>query len=357
MDNTKTHFYKDKPLFGMDVGFNSIKVMQLRPYDNGHHQIVGYGVGSYDKTAVKEGQILDVEKLAGSIYDLFEKNIIGSISTRRVAMNIPASRTYTRTMNLPSIPDHEIAEAVRLEAGQYIPIPLDELYLDYSVINRTPKEVELLAVAAPKKIVDSYMSLALVLGLEPVAFDTSIGAAGRLFDQQAEHQEIPAVLIDFGSLSTDITIYDKTCIVTGTISFGGDLFTDLISKKLSVTKEEAHVIKTKYGISKSKKQTEILSVLQPEIERLVKEIKRMIRYYEERSGTTKKIGQIVTMGGGANTPGLSDLLTDLLRQPVRMCDPWNNLRIHKLQPPSGSEKAMYMTAAGLALIKPEEVFA
>jgi type IV pilus assembly protein PilM len=355
--DTNTHFYKDKPLFGLDIGFDSIKVMQLRPHGTDQYQIAGYGVGTYDKTAVKDGEIIEIEKVAGSVLDLFKKNIIGSVTSRRVAMNIPASRTYTQTMNLPAIADHELAEAVRMEAGQYIPIPLDDLYLDYSVINRTEKNVELLAVAAPKRIVDSYMSLALVLGLEPVAFDTSIGAAGRLFDQQAEHREIPAVLIDFGSLSTDITIYDKTCIVTGTIAFGGDIFTELIGKKLSVTKEEAHIIKTKYGIAKSKKQAEILEVLKPETDRLVKEIKRMIRYYEERSGSTKKIGQIVTMGGGANTPGLSDLLTDMLRLPVRMCDPWNNLRIHKLQPPSGTEKAMYMTAAGLALINPKEVFA
>lgn len=355
MDNTKTYFYKDKPLFGLDIGFGSIKVMQLKPH--GHqHQVVGYGVTGYDTAVIKEGEIIDHEKLAESVLDLFEKNIVGSISTRRVALNIPASRTFTRTMDLPKISDNELEEAVRLEAAQYIPIPIDELYLDYSVINRSETGVSLLSVATPKRIVDSYMSMALVLGLEPIAFDTSIHAAGRLFDRQSQHKEIPAVLIDFGSMSTDITVHDRTSIVTSTVGFGGDTFTDLISDKLSVSKEEAYLIKIKYGVAKSKKQSEILSVIQPEIEKLAKEIKRMIRYYEERSGATKKIGQIVTMGGGANTPGLSTLLTDLLRIPVRMCDPWEDLYLHKLQPPSGSEKAMYMTAAGLALIEPKEAF-
>lgn len=351
----KTYFYKDKPLFGLDIGFGSIKVMQLKPH--GHqHQVVGYGVGGYDTAVIKDGEIIDHEKLAESILDLYKKNIVGSVTTRRVALNIPASRTFTRTMDLPKIADHELEEAVRLEAAQYIPIPIDELYLDFSVISRSEAGVSLLSVATPKRIVDSYMSLALILGLEPVAFDTSIHAAGRLFDRQSEHKEIPAVLIDFGSMSTDITVHDKTSIVTSTVGFGGDTFTDLISDTLSVSKEEAYLIKIKYGVSKSKKQSEILSVIKPEIEKLAKEIKRMIRYYEERSGASKKIGQIVTMGGGANTPGLSTLLTDLLRIPVRMCDPWEGLYLHKLQPPSGSEKAMYMTAAGLALIEPKEAF-
>lgn len=355
MDKTKTYFYKDKPLFGLDIGYGSIKVMQLRSHGD-RHEVVGYGVGGYDVSAVRDGEIVEFEKLAESALNLFKKNIIGSINTRRVALNIPASRTYTRTMDLPKIDDNDLEEAVRLEAAQYIPIPIEELYLDFEVIGRTEKGVSLLAVATPRKIVDSYMSLSLILGLEPVAFDTSINAAGRLFNRQSQSSDIPAVLIDFGSMSTDITVHDQTSIVTSTFGFGGDTFTDLISNKLSVSKEEAYLIKIKYGVAKSKKQDQILSVLRPEVEKLAKEIKRMIRYYEERSGATKKIGQIITMGGGANTPGLSGLLTDILRLPVRMCDPWEGLELHRLQPPSGSEKSMYMTAAGLALIEPEEVF-
>lgn len=356
MDHTKTYFYKDKPLFGLDIGYSSIKVMQLKPHGK-TYEVVGYGVTGYDSSAMKDGVIIEPEKIAEAALELFKKNIIGSINTRRVALNIPASRTFARTMMLPNIPDHELSEAVRMEIAQYIPVPLEELYLDYSVINRSPKEVELLAVASPKKITDSYMNLMQILGLEPVAFDTSIDAAGRLFDFQADHKEIPAVLIDFGSVSTDITVHDRTTIVTGTVSFGGDIFTDLIRQKLNVNKEEAHLIKVKYGVSKSKKQAEIMEVLKPEIDQLVREVKRMIRYYEERSGTTKKIGQIITMGGGANTPGLNALLTDLLRVPVRMCDPWEDLYLHKLKPPGGSEKSIYMTVAGLALINPGEIFA
>jgi len=356
MDHTKTYFYKDKPLFGLDIGFNSIKVMQVRPHGK-HHEVLGYGVGSFDSSAIKDGVVKEHVKVANSILDLFKNNIIGSISTKRVALNIPATRTFTHTMQLPPISSGELAEAVRLEAEQYIPVPLDDLYLDFQEINRSEKGIELLAVATPKLIVDSHMELTKILDLEPVAFDSSIAAAGRLFQKQGENNDIPAVLIDFGSVAADITVHDKTSIITGTIPCGGDMFTDLIVKKLSVTKEEAHLIKSKYGIAKSKKQSQIMEELEPELNKLVREVKRMIRYYEERSGTTKKIGQVVTMGGGANMPGINDFLTSNLRIPVRMCDPWNNFTLHKLQPPSPAEKSMYMTVAGLALIEPGEVFA
>lgn len=351
-----TYFYKDKPILGLDIGFSSVKVMQIGQH-NKKKIILGYGAGSFDSAAIKDGVIVEPEMLAKAIHELFSKNIIGDVTTRRVAVAIPATRIFTRSVNLPAnIKEEELHEAVLLEAEQYIPVPIEELYVDYHVISKTTKGIELMAAAVPKKIVDSYMNLVKILGLEPVAFDSSISAGARLFNDQGEHNDIPAILIDFGSTSADITLYDKTIIVTGTVPGGGDSFTELIAAKLKVSRQEAHVIKTKYGLGVSKKQKEILECLTPTLDQMTKEIKRMIRYHEERSNAHSKIGQIVTMGGGANVPGLSEHLTNTLRLPVRMCDPWEHLDFAGLQPPNTIEKSMYVTVAGLALVNPKEIF-
>jgi type IV pilus assembly protein PilM len=350
------YFFKDKPLFGLDIGTSNIKVMQLESHQ-GSQKVIGYGVGGYDGKAIKDNVIQDFESMAASINKLFENNIIGKINTSRVALCIPSAKTYTRTMLLPAIKSRDIPEAVALEAEQYIPVPLNDLYLDHTIIRRTKENVEILAIAAPKKIVDSYMELTKLLGLETVAIDTSITAAARLFELQDIYQDIPSILIDFGSMSADITAHDETVIVTGTIPCGGDIFTDLIAKELKVSHDEAYVIKTKYGLNKSKKQDQIVKALKPSMDQLVKEIKRMLRYHDERSESNKKkIGQIVTMGGGANMPGLNDYLTSLVRMPVRMYDPWSKLRLGKLQPPGQVEKSIYITVAGLSLISSKELF-
>lgn len=349
-------FFKDKPVFGLDIGFSTVKVMQVETHGKNRHSVVGYGFGNFDNKAIQDGIIVEPTLLATSINELFEKNIVGHINTRRVVSTIPATRTFTKTLNLPPLRDSELSEAVRMEAEQYIPIPLDDLYLDYSLIRKDKNGTEVLVVAVPKKIVDSHLDLMYLIGLEPVAFDTSIGAAGRLFNLQNKNDDIPAVLIDFGSISADVTIYDKAIIVTSTVPSGGDTFTELVSKKLDVTPEEGYIIKTKYGLAKSKKQAEILEALSPSLEKLVKEIKRMIRYYEERSDSNKKIGQVVTMGGGANMPGLSDYLTSTLRLPVRMCDPWQQLELGRLKQPPEVQKAMYVTSAGLSLVETGELF-
>lgn len=356
MDKNNKYLYKDKPIFGLDIGFSSVKVMQLEKTSPKTRRIVGYGIGSFDSKAVKDGVVVDYESLASAIKEMFQKNIIGEITTKRVALSIPAILTYTHSIVLPIIKDSELKEAVELESEQYIPLPSQDLYLDYEIVNRTSKNLEILVVAVPRKIADSYMALVDILGLEAISFDTSISSSGRLFKTLETSNDIPSVLIDFGSISADITIFDKTNIVSGTIPAGGDTFTNIIAKKLGVSSEEAHVIKTKYGISKSKKQAEILEIMQPELDQLVREVKRMMRYYAERTESKGKIGQVITMGGGANMPGLSDHLTNVLRLPVRTYDPWQSFDLHKLPSPTQDEKSVYATVAGLCLIEPSELF-
>lgn len=356
MDKNNKYFYKDKPIFGLDIGFSSVKVMQLEKTAKGQ-RLIGYGIGSFDSRAIKDGVIVDYEPLAKAIKELFDKNIIGEITTKRVAISIPAILTYTHTITIPVIKDTALREAVELESEQYIPLPIDSLYIDYEVIERRPKEMEISTVAVPKKIADSYLALVEILGLEAISFDTSISSSGRLFKTLETSSDIPSVLIDFGSISADITIFDKTNIVSGTIQAGGDTFTNIIADKLGVSREEAHVIKTKYGISKSKKQSEIIGIMQPELDQLVREVKRMMRYYSERTESKGKIGQVITMGGGANMPGLSDYLTNMLRLPVRTYDPWQSFDLHKLHAPNQDEKSVYATVAGLCLINPTELFA
>lgn len=349
-----TYFFKDKPIFGFDLGFDNLKVMQIGRHGS-RQVVVGYGSTSFSSQAINNGVLVDIEAIAKAAHEMFSKKIIGDITTRRVIMSIPAARTFTRAMRLPLMKKKDIAEAVSLEAEQYIPMPVTELYLDHMIIDQNAKEIELLAVAVPRKIVDSYLVLADLLGLEVVGLETNIGAGSRLF-VHSEQSDVPTVLIDFGSVSSDITIYDHSLIVTGTTPGGGDSFTDLISKALGISYADASTIKTKYGVGVSKKQQEISSAIKPLLDDLIKEIRRMIRYYEDRNNAKRKISQVVTLGGGASMPGLSEFMTSSLRMPVRMVDPWHRLDFAGLQPPSGVEKSMYTTVAGLALIGPKEMF-
>lgn len=350
----QNNFYHDKPVFGFDLGHSSLKVMQV---DTSKPQlrVMGYGTTTFDVSAVKDGVIVKPELIAKAVKDMFEHHLIGDIRTRRVAVSIPSYRAFSRSLLLPKLKPHEVEDAVRLEIEQYIPMPLDDLYYDYHITNEGEEQTELFAVAFPKAMVDSYLVLTELMGLEVVLVETTMAGAARLFNHD-RHSDVATVIIDFGSLTSDISIFHKEVLVTGTVAAGGLVFTHNLRDKLGVTETEAGIIKTKYGLAASKKQDSIKEILTPTLQLLIKEIRRMMRYYEERYGNQQKIGQIIMLGGGANMPGLADYLTNELRLPVRAHDPWSYLDYKGLQPPSGPDRLMYATVAGLALVEPRKVF-
>ncbi len=354
--NTQKLFYKDKPLFGLDIGANSIKVMQVSR-EGKHIGVNGYGVIRFPEVATVAGVITDYEGLAKAMLELFDRHINGKITTRRVAATIPASNAYSRVMSLPAnLSRKELDEAVRFEAEQYIPLPIDDLYIDYSIGATSEENREVLVVAVPKRIIDSYMRFFELVGLELCAIETTISAASRLIAETDSSASTPSILIDLGSVSVDLSIYDKILVVNGTVPGGGDNFREQIKDRLNVTSAEADTIKMKYGLGISKKQSEIREALGGQLDSLTKEIRRVVRYYEERTEGKSKIGQIITMGGGANMPGLTDYLTDSLRLPTRMCSFWSTFNLHKLEAPSEGERSAYVSVAGASLIQPKDVW-
>ncbi len=349
--------YIDKPVFGFDIGRSSIKIMQINHGKN-VSTVVGYGNTNFDPNAVSKGAIVDFEIVAKATKDLYDKQFVGQLNSRRVAFSIPNEYSFSRVLTLPKMKTAEVYEAAVNEATRTIPVKLEDLYLSYEVgseLDDNMQEVQL--VATPKEIVDSYMTLADMLGLEVAAIETNINAVSRIVTN-SEGNSIITMIIDLGSTAADLSIYDSNTIrITGTADCGSENMTTLIAKSLGVSQSQAHTIKTRYGIEPSKKQSEILSAIKPELDKLVTEIKKMIRYFNDRASDESTLGQIIVLGGGANLPGLSTYLTDQLRIPTRLCDPWQKISFGGLQAPHQLETTLYTTAAGLSLISEEDLAA
>jgi type IV pilus assembly protein PilM len=338
------NFFEDKPLFGLDIGRSTVRVLQLHS-DKKSSKMVGYGAIDYDPTAVQEGVIVAPEKIATAVQKLFKHNLVGDITTRRVAISVPIARTFTRSIDMPKLSEKELAEAVKTEVEQYIPAAAEDLYVDFTKFEISKNKTTVFIVAIPRKIVDSYITLARLLGLELVLIQTSSGAGANLFTRDPQ-SDLPTLLVDFGSESADITLVDTSPMVSGTVACGGEQITKLISNALNVSEREAMIIKTRYGLGYSKKQHQIEDALNPTLGQLTREIRRTIRYYEERTKAKRTISQVVIMGGGANMPGLADYMTNELRIPTRAFDPTAYIDFGRLQPFNISDRMSYVTAAG-----------
>jgi len=347
-------FYKDKPIAGLDISSTGIKIMSVDPKK---WSVNGYG--SLDLEPLKLKDAIEKEGntyLTDNIKLLLAEKIIGTIQTDRVAIAISTARSYSRTFTLPISTEKSLHEAVLLEADQYIPIPTSTLYIDHQIIERTKKEITVLMSAVSRTIVDNIIKSVEAAGLQPVLVEPSITSVGRVLTV-TEEGELPTVIVDIGPTSTDIAILDKGSIrVTGGLAIGGNTFTLDIAKKLNVALENAHQLKVLNGLNAGPRQQKLASALEPSLQRILSEVKKVMRYYDERISDTRKLEQLLVVGSGSNLPGIGEYFTNALVMPARVASPWQKLDFAKLQEPPKQFRSRYITVAGLASIPPKGIW-
>lgn len=348
--------YKDKPVFGFDIGSSSIKVMQIDQTVK-KTRVTGYGTVTFDPSAIDaQGVIVDPEIIVKAAHELLSKKLVGSITTRRVAVSLPNANSFSRVLTLPKMNDRDLQSAVDAEINQSIPLPLEDLYYDYSIARETDDDNrEVQVVATPRDIVDSYIGVFEALGLEIALVESNISAMTRVVIH-AEAHDVNTLIVDVGSNVCDMSIYDGSAIrATGTVDCSSEKLTKNIADALGVSLQQAHSIKTRYGLEVSKKQDKIVKAAESELNKLINEIRKVMRYFTDRTDGSGPIGQIIILGGGANLPGLSTYITSKTRVPTRLCSPWNNMTFGRLQPPHELETTLYTTASGLALVTTKEL--
>ena len=235
-------------------------------------------------------------------------------------------------------------------------MPLDSLYLDYNITIQSDKEIELATVAVPRKIIGSYLSFLETMGLESVVLEPTMYALSRLFSTSETASSAPSILVDFGSVATDLAVIDRTMLVNSTIPTGIDQVVNAIAGKLNLSPEEARKLKNDQGIANS--DSEIADIVKPTLDNLVKEIEKIIRYHNERNAPAHRaISQVLLSGGGSTMPGVAEHLSKALNMPTRMMNPWQKMDFGGLKIPSEFDKSLYLTVAGEAILSPEEAAA
>ena len=346
-------FHKDKPIIGLDISATSIKIMSV---DVNKWAVNGYGSIDVDPTKMKNSIVdSDGQFLAEQIKDLIQNKIQGTFSSNHVAMSIPTSLTYSRSITVSNNIESSIEDSVKLEASQYIPIPVSQLYIDYEVTSRDEKTTTALMCAVPKKIVDNCIRAAAESGLKVILVEPGMLSVSRLL-HYTESGELPTVIVDIGSASTDVAIVDGTLKVTGGLPVGGNTLTRDISESMNVTVEKARQLKVLSGLSAGPNQRQIVAALEPDLNKIVSEIKKIIRYYNERLANSKAIEQVVIVGGGSNVPGIGDYLTDKLMIASRVASPWQMLNFGRLSKPDRRLAPRYLTVAGVSCVKPKEIW-
>lgn len=346
-------FHKDKPIIGLDIGQTGIKVMAI---DAQKWLVLGYGSADLDPLKIQKSLENGDEYLGDSLRALLTEKIVGTLPSTQTVIGIPSNRSFSRTFTLPAKAERDLADAVEVEVDQYIPIPLASLYVDYEIIERTKEQITAVMAAVPRTLVDNVLAAVTKAGLDPVMLEPGINAVARLLET-TEEGHLATLIVDIGPASTDIAVLDGSAIrISGGLGIGGNTFTLDIAKKLNITLENAHQLKVLSGINAGPRQAQIVRALAPSLERIIAEVRKVIRYYSERITEGHKIEQVLVVGSGSNVPGIGDYFTNELIMAARTASPWQRLDFGTLPQPHKQFRPRYITVAGLASVKQEDIW-
>lgn len=332
-------------MIGIDIGTKSIKIIELAKNGNSwlmkSSGAVGYSGVSPDK-AQDDKELMTIADVVKKIFSQI------GITAKDVNLSLPESLVFTRVIKFPLLSEEEVSAAVKWEAEQYIPIPVNEAVIEYTILerNETTSQTSVLLVAAPKTIVEKYVKVIRLAGLTPVSAETELTALSRSLSPDKG----VSVLLDLGSSATDMAIVkDGHVVFTRSIPVAGEAFTRAVSQGLNITPQQAEEYKKTYGLEASQLEGKVKDALLPVFRMIVDEIKKAIHFYQsDEKGDTPT--SVIITGGASVMPGIVPFLTESLGVETVVGDPFGKI---SLDPENAKSLApytsIYGTAIGLAM--------
>lgn len=322
-----------KSSLGLDIGTSSIKIVELEK-KGGRFELLNYGSfelmgsSSLNQQNYENQSILKLpdQEITVGIQELVKKSGFRSMG---VIASIPSFSTFATVIEMPYISNENLARALPYEAKKYIPIPLDEVVVDWSIVGVTngqdgvqgrPSSVEIFLAAVPKDETERYRNIIKNAGLKLNAIELENSALIRAL---LGNDLSPTVIVNIGGRSTSIIIVNRGYErVSHNYEVGGFEITKSISQSLSVSLEKAEELKKKFGLIK-KDDNIISEAITPLINMMVFETQKTISNYEEAK--KEKIANIILVGGLSNMPGMIGYFKEKLGRQIVLGNPLSRL--------------------------------
>lgn len=337
-----------RPAFGLDVSQSSIKLMLLEKKSKGA-AVQGIAYAALPKGVIVGDVVVDEKTFLYVLKQALEKPQFGRLPSRYVVASLSESKSFVRVIQVPLMSDAEIEAAVPFEAENFIPLPLDQVYMDWQKLGVTGDKINILIIASPKEYVENYLKILDNAGLKPIALEVESQSCHRAL--VAEDSKETLLIADLQAFRSTLVMVEQGQLqFTSSIPIAGNAFTESIARALGVSSAKAEEIKKKVGFANTADYPNIRTSLLPILTNLSAEIKNVLRFHNERSGV--RVDRVLLCGGSARLANLADFLSGELADlglKVELGHPWTNLSNLKTPPLNNVDALGFTKAIGLAL--------
>jgi type IV pilus assembly protein PilM len=324
---------KDQSVLGIDIGSSAIKVVQIKK-KRGKVVLETYGelaLGPYAGIEVGRATALTPEKIGEALQDILRES---KTTTLAAGVALPLSSSLISFVSLPKVEEKQLAEVIAIEARKYIPVPMTEVMLDWSVIPEedsfTPTEVleedalskatnsqesnlnkpvvptqhqEVLIVAILNEFINNYESIMGKVNLKPSFYEIELFSSIRAVIEQGIHA---VMIIDMGARTTKLYIVERGILrASHILNKGSQDITLALSKALSVSINEAENMKRIHGLTGGPEHKELTEIITVNLDYIFYEANATLHAYQKKYN--KNISKIILTGGGVLIKGFIDL--------------------------------------------------
>jgi type IV pilus assembly protein PilM len=321
---------KKKNALGLDIGSSSIKLVQLRETKKGIH-LVNLSVATLPPEAIVDGALMNTSVIVETIREMVAKL---KLKTKEVALSISGHSVIIKKIGLPAMTQDELDESIKWEAEQYIPFDVNDVYLDYQVLQSRPEQgqMDVLLVAAKREMVDEYAGIVRDAGLDPVVVDVDCFTIQNVFEICYGYPPGEAVvLIDIGAATININIVSNGMTTfTRDINMGGNQYTEELRKRLNISREQAESYKLGGQGGDGVVPQEVDRILASVSETLANELHRSLDFYLATS-SEGRVSRVYLSGGTAQVSSLAPTIESRVGVPVELLDPFKAVTVDNKQ--------------------------
>ena len=329
---------KQNSIVGLDVEAGSVAAAEVAADGRSVSQVA---IAPLEGGLIREGEVVDPAALSEALRGLFSDHKL----SKSVRLGVANQRVAVRTMRLPLIEDpQELETAVRFQAQEQLPMPLDQAVLDHQVVSHYSGEdgsrgIEVIAVAARRDMLGTLLGAVRGAGLRPVGIDLSAFALIRGLaadtaesgdpEQTGEGGVQPAVMYcNLGDVTNLAVARGSSCVFTRISPYGVEAIAQRLAERRTLALDHARQWLVHVGLEKPTLEiegdSEVIAATRETLEegasKLADELRLSLEFHGAQEGAPP-VERIVVTGPGSTIPGLTDRLQSGLGQPFSIARP------------------------------------
>lgn len=303
----------------IDIGTYSIKAIRAKA---GAKVNVERVVEVFNETGIAlPTDDASVSKLGLLIDAVFNDNELPRTDVR---LSLPETIVSTKVIQIPPLSDAELASAIGWQAEQHIPIPPEELSLEYEVLYRPEKkedaQMRVLLIGTRKRMVERFIGMFNEIGIEPTLLETQMLSILRSL--QFTPEDPTTLIAHMGSSSMNLAVvYRSELQFVISHMNGGQMLTKALVTSIGLDDAQAEQYKRSYGLDSSQFQGKVREVLLPPVNMLLTEFRKSIQFFINQH-PQETVQRIVLSGGTAMLPSLVQHITNELGVEVLIASPF-----------------------------------